>query len=294
VRIHDHWKDLTRHDEWAVGVVEAPIQRFLEPDFRPVVRWLGGPGKWGYFADPFEIRGWTFCEHWVAASNRGHLCWLDGEGKGIPLSGFPRDKHHSYPYVIEDEGEVYCIPESWESGSVHIYRAVRPPVVWERTATLLPGVAAADPTPFQYEGRWWLAYSDQHAGHMSELCLWHAPRLLGPWSPHAGNPVKSDLGSARPGGTPFWHEGALYRPAQDCRNSYGGGLALNRIVRLTPEAFEEETVRYLAPDAAWPWADGLHTLAAATPGRTLIDAKRYRCIPAEMRRVLGKKLQKLW
>src|SRR5439155_21984126 len=97
-------------------------------------------------------------------------------------------------------------------------------------ATLLDGVAAADPTLFRWEGRYWLAYTDVDRGPFDNLCLSYAERLQGPWHPHANNPVKVDHGSARPGGTPFLHEGRLYRPAQDCRLTYGRAVALNRIV----------------------------------------------------------------
>src|SRR5207253_8229013 len=47
-----------------------------------------------------------------------------------------------------------------------------------------------------------------------ELHLFHAERLTGDWQPHPRNPVKSDARSARPAGSLFVRDGALYRPAQ--------------------------------------------------------------------------------
>jgi hypothetical protein len=105
--------------------------------------------------------------------------------------------------------------------------------------------------------------------------------------------VKHDLGSARPAGTPFWHQGALYRPAQDCRRTYGGAVVIHRVVRLTPEEFAEAPVARLDPNPAWPWHDGVHTLSAAGDF-TLLDAKRITFLPAEFRRVLRRKLRRLF
>src|SRR5213596_456309 len=58
-------------------------------------------------------------------------------------------------------------------------------------------------------------------------------RPLGPWRPHPGNPVKVDVRSSRPAGGPFLFGGNLYRPAQDCSRTYGGGITINRVTHLS-------------------------------------------------------------
>ncbi len=51
-------RGLTHADQWEVGVVEAPIHRFLDPDFQPEVRWLGlSDRRHAYAADPFVVPG---------------------------------------------------------------------------------------------------------------------------------------------------------------------------------------------------------------------------------------------
>jgi len=288
-------EELFRHDQWQLGVVEAPIHAFLTPGFRPAVRWLGGAGRSGFRADPF---GWAgdegqiLCEDYDAASDRGRLAVVDEQGGVRPLRGFPPGVHLSYPYLIEDEGEVYCVPEMWQAGEVRLYRATGWPEEWVQEAVLLRDFAGVDATVFRHEGRWWMACARQGFEPERDLWLFHAPELRGPWSGHGGNPVKRDRSSARSGGTPFVHQGALYRPAQDCSRTYGGGLALNRVERLTPEAFAEETVVRLAPPADWPWRAGWHTLAGVGE-RTLLDAKRVALLPAACRRVAGRKLRRL-
>lgn len=283
-----HWNELFRHDEWNIGVVEAPISAFLDPGFVPIVRWL--PVESGtYVADPFGSRRAEgleiVCEEWSAATGRGRLIRVDGTGRRQALEGFPAGLHHSYPYLI---GE-FCVPESWQTGSVRLYR--RDALGrWAQEATLLPGVAGVDATLFQHEGRWWMAAANQWDEPERALYLWHASALTGPWQPHRANPVKRDHSSARSGGTPFVHAGALYRPAQDCSRTYGGALVINRVDTLTPEAFREHTVVRLEPRPEWRWNRGWHTLSAVDENCTLIDAKRVTFMPRECGRVLRRKL----
>ncbi len=113
--------------------------------------------------------------------------------------------------------------------------------------------------------------STQHCSGTKDAGIWYADDLLGPWRPHDGNPVKTDVRSSRSAGTPFAHEGHLYRPTQDCSRTYGARVVLNRVNKLTPEEFVEEAVREISPIA--PYSDGVHTLSSCGE-MTLIDGKR--------------------
>jgi len=87
------------------------------------------------------------------------------------------------------------------------------------------------------------------------------------------NPVKTDVRSSRPAGVPFWHHGELFRPAQDCSQTYGGQIAINKIRVLTPTEFREEVVKVVTPPAEGPYQMGVHTLSAVGDF-TVIDGKR--------------------
>jgi hypothetical protein len=94
--------------------------------------------------------------------------------------------------------------------------------------------------------------------------------------------VKTDVRSSRPAGTPFVHEGSLYRPAQDCSRTYGGRIALNRIVTLTSEDFLEEPVALIEPVRSSRYPDGVHTVSAFGE-HTLVDGKRRRMRRPQLR-----------
>jgi glycosyltransferase involved in cell wall biosynthesis len=160
---------------------------------------------------------------------------------------------------------------------------------WHPLFSLLNDVAAADPAMFVWEGRWWLAFTDADIGEMDNLCLYFADRLEGPWLPHANNPVKVDIAGARMAGGFFHHDGQLYRPAQDCLQTYGAGIVVYRVIELAPERFSEEPVRRLLPDVGSCCPHGLHTLNAWGE-RTLVDAKRHGVNPL----VLWRNLRRRW
>ena len=279
------YRGLVRHDDWTIGVVDAPIRAFLERDFRPAVGWIPPPGDARFIADPFglEIDGdlSIVYEDFDYRTARGTIAAIPA-GEAVPRTA-PRvaielTVPSSYPFLFHHDANVYCIPETHAAREVSLYRLVEFPDRWDKVATLLRGIAAVDSTVFPHDGRWWLMCTDHDQGENLRLFIWHAPRLEGPWEPHAANPVKTDIRSSRPGGTPFVHAGALYRPAQDCSRTYGGRIVINRVARLTPTAFEEETVAAVGPLSGTRFPEGVHTLSAVGE-RTVLDGKRYRFMP---------------
>jgi hypothetical protein len=125
------------------------------------------------------------------------------------------------------------------------------------------------------------------------LFIYHADQFEGPWQPHQNNPVKSDVRSSRPGGTPFMLHGKLYRPAQDCSVSYGSAIAINEITELTENSFAEKTVRRIEPRAEWKFNKGLHTFSIVADN-ILIDAKRYAFNFDNFKHILARKIKRIF
>ncbi len=286
-------RSLCRHDQWNIGYVERPISWFLKPDRPREVAWLEPPGRDEFFADPFgtwrDGRLTILYERFSYRTNLGTIAAVESAGgaPGLPVDIGPSPAVHlSYPYLFEAGNRLLCIPETHQAAEIGLYEVGRFPDRWTKIADLVRGMAIVDATVFPHEGRWWLAGSEATAkGTTCELHLWHAENPVGPWHPHAANPVKVDVRSSRPAGTPFVEDGALYRPAQDCSTTYGGRVVINRVVTLTPTDFAEIEAAVVEPDPEGPYPAGLHTLSAAGSG-TLIDSKRTIFSPAECRRVL--------
>lgn len=239
------------------------------------------PPRDRFWADPFPVahagRHYLFVEELPYATDRGRIVYFEIDATGAahgPRVALERDYHLSYPFVFAWNGTQYMVPETEQSGRVELYRAVSFPDRWELDRVLLD-LAAVDATLAEIDGRWWMFanVAPPRTSSCDELHVYHADSPLGPWTPHAMNPVKSDVRSARPAGRVFTWRGRHYRPAQDCALRYGHAMVVHEIVRLTPTEYVERPVTRIEPR----WAPGLlatHTLNAA--GRlTAIDGQRW-------------------
>jgi hypothetical protein len=269
--------------QWHVGVVDAPIEAFLRPRDLPPPRWLPGPPRHAFYADPFPWprRQQVIVERFGLRDRVGTLCTVDLSRPGGPPRPVAQPGHHmSYPYVVEDDGEAYCTPETAALGQVGLYRLVGEPLRLEKVTTLVDGIAAVDPTVTCHDGRWWLFFTDGGRDADTDLHAWYADELVGPWRAHGRNPVKVDVRSSRPAGTPFTCDGNLFRPAMDNTGWYGGRVVVNRVVELTPDDFTEE-VAVVVPPFPGPFGRGIHTIAAAGQS-TVVDGKRLRLVPSAL------------
>jgi len=61
-------------------------------------------------------------------------------------------------------------------------------------------------------------------------------------------------------GRPFMLDGRMFRPAQDCSETYGGAVNVMEIVELSPTVFREVHATRLEADPSWPYPHGLHHL----------------------------------
>ncbi|MGL4397356.1 MAG: glucosamine inositolphosphorylceramide transferase family protein, partial [Hyphomicrobium sp.] len=193
-----------------------------------------------YFADPFlfvhEGVRHVFVEELPDDTGRGIISHftIAADGTAGPLRVVLDLPHHlSYPQVFAHEGAIYMLPEQQAAGGLDLYRAERFPDRWVVHQRLIDG-RLHDATLFQHDGRFWIAAGNEafQSASWDGLVLYSAPRLEGPWTAHARNPVRVDARSTRPAG-PLWMDGAhLIRPTQDCSTGYGGQVTLNRIERL--------------------------------------------------------------
>lgn len=261
-------------EDWRIGVIEAPAAALLQGP-PPPIRWLPPPPR-GWLADPVGVHdGVVLVEAFDRVRWRGFLArtGLEPGAAVVPVSDAPH--HLSWPFLVEEGGEIFLLPEASATGRIQLFRAAPFPDRFEPDAVLVEGFAGVDPAVVRHEGHWYLFATDRADQDEARLHLFVAEALRGPWRRHPMSPVVDDLGSARPAGPLFAHEGRLFRPAQDCTRTYGGAVVINRIEALTPELFFETPVARLDPDPTGPCPDGLHSLVAAG-ARTIVDGKRER------------------
>lgn len=276
---------LFRYEYWNVGIINKPIQAFLQ-DPTVKIDWLV-ENKQAYYADPFgyidEDGIQILMEEVDYKVVKGYITQatviVTTEPASLKLQSsiIQLPSHLSYPFILQYEGKTYCIPETSEENQVSLYELNEEKATWEKVQTLIADFPAVDATIIQVEGLWWLFCTKAHVhaqSHNSELHLFYAEDLFGSWHPHARNPVKIDIASARPAGTPFWSNGCLYRPAQDCAKTYGGRIVFNRIEALSIHQFSEKVTLHMNPENDSLYPDGIHTISSIGDV-TVLDGKRF-------------------
>lgn len=263
-------------DEWVLGTVAAAPDEMLQVGRRFGVSWLGCPTRGTFLADPFPTRdGGIVCEEFRYLRACGALVsHRVRKGKLVDRTVLSDGVgHYSYPFVLNIDNEELVVPERSRRGGVHLYRLTDMGLVYERC--LIPAVRAMDTTIVHYGGLWWAFYSDLSGLAMGHrLDIWYSETLTGEWQPHADSPWWGDQPTLRPAGSFFEVDGRLYRPTQDCTETYGGRILIQEIDSLTPASFSEHTVSALQVTSG-PYADGIHTLNTAGSG-LLVDGKRRR------------------
>jgi hypothetical protein len=264
-------------DQWFLGFRWGDARK-LTTDLAGYGRMM--PPKDRFWADPFAIekngRYYVFFEELPFATGKGHISMSEVRRDGTwtpPVRVLERDYHLSYPFLLESGGELLMIPETAQNGTIEVYRCTDFPLRWRLERVLLDHVRLVDATFHKDGERWWMFANGAAPGSSvfdDELHIFSADKLYGAWKPHPRNPVKSDARCARPAGQLYWKNGALYRPAQICVPRYGAGLALNRVLRLTPTDYAERQVERVILEPGRNLL-GIHTVNRAGD-LTVVDA----------------------
>ncbi len=222
-----------------------------------------------FWADPHVVRRddkyHVFFEEYLYETKRGRIAWLTIDDDGNVSEAEPvleRPYHLSYPFVFEFEDDLYMIPESTEARTIELYKCDRFPGEWSLVRVIKDDIDAVDTTLVEHEGRWWMFTNIREnigASYHDELFVFYADSPLATvWTPHAQNPVVSDVRRARPAGAFVRANGALVRPAQDCALRYGWGVRLQQVEALTPTEYREIEVSCITPDFQ-PGVEGVHS-----------------------------------
>ena len=260
-------REAFRDKKWFLVVNAGPRPLHLTPAAGEEVKiHRAPPGR--FWADPFPVvvdgQIWVFFEDYRSSSKKAVISCapVSADGAlGDVSTALERSYHLSYPFILEHEGELYMTPETWAQKRVELWRCRKFPDDWVLERILIDGPAISDPTIHRQDGKLWLfgAVGEAREWANDELHVYMADALDGAWRPHPANPVVSDCRHARPAGRLFSRGGELIRPGQDCSGSYGRGITLNRVEKLTPDCYAEKTVG-LIEGAGLLGSSGSHTL----------------------------------
>jgi hypothetical protein len=254
--------------QWGIGFLRASIADIIREKRSELnFEWMEIEDKSVSYADPFVFK---------TDDGRINLLYenvssteLDGK---IDLMVLNKDlepllqktllntgDHLSYPFVYKEDGRIYVFPENAFSGSLNCYEfdQVRRALISKHEIIAEP---ILDPTILKFDTRYWIFATLKGGAYNSELHIFYADNLMGPYTAHAGNPVKNNINGSRPAGNFIHVDGSIYRPAQNCGNYYGESITINRVTKLTTTEFEEEEYMVIQPARKDEFNYGIHTI----------------------------------
>ncbi|WEK21288.1 MAG: hypothetical protein P0Y49_09050 [Candidatus Pedobacter colombiensis] len=264
-------------DKWNIGYVwQTPESLISNKGLLSKISWLK-EDRSDYSADPFAIKIGNDVYIYYEELN-----FWEGKGKIRVIKNFdfknkekvsgilPEGIHLSYPYIFREASDFYCIPETSEALEVALYK-LKPEgcTQLQKKRVLLDGAAYVDSSLIFYKDKYWIFTSISQK--KNELYIFYADTLDGEFTGHVSNPIAVESKECRGAGNLFIVDGELYRPSQNSSRRYGGSIMINKITRLTENAFSQKTEFELSPEA--PYNMGLHTISFVND-RIFLDGKR--------------------
>lgn len=239
------------------------------------------PNTWRYWrADPFlfekEGKTYLFAELFDRVKARGVLgcCELNDSGAKRWEVIIDEPFHLSYPFIFQRGNEVYLIPESYKSGKITLYRAVRFPNQWKKVRDLADMVAVDSTVVDTADGSYMITVRIVNGD--AELVVMRLNEQLEPEDVRIIS-EKEDP-HIRPAGNVFSWNSQTIRPAQDCTKSYGYALNFFRVSALDNTHYTEELIRKVLPEDVTIQGvrkpQGMHTYNF-TDRYEVIDFKEY-------------------
>lgn len=195
-----------------------------------------------------------FEEYFIQKNRKGYLCVgvFDELSQTIKNTKRILEKNHhlSYPFVFQHKGYWYLIPESRLSKTIDLYRFTEFPYVVEYCKTLLENVDAVDSSIVEEAGKFFLftSLADNGGPQNSNLSIFYSDDFLNAdFLPHPCNPIFPKSGFGRMAGPLYRKGGRLYRPAQDCRYTYGRRVRHYEIGKLSDTEYEESLAETFLP-----------------------------------------------
>jgi len=266
-RLKERWAKHTTRSAWTIGIARGAPLSMLQSGKLPEINWLRPLPEGRFFADPFIVDAHGDDLIFMAEDGvdtppfHGRISEIRANSHGRVTSVKPAIElptHLSFPFSFEHAGVRYCLPENHESNGLHLFAQTTD--AWTQVATVIDGLPVVDPVLFRDNGVWRLFCCLRSHDDIVHLFLFSAHDLRGPWRAHPLNPIKSDVRGARPAGALFSVNDSIYRPAQDCSARYGGALVIQRVLRMTDIAYDEEEALRIFPESLGPGYVGVHTL----------------------------------
>jgi len=212
-----------------------------------------------FWADPFILKyegdNYVFFERYLYKTKEGIIsCGKIENDRLVDIRDILELEYHlSFPFIFEENGEIFLMPETNRNKRIEIYKCTGFPDKWELYSTALEGEKLIDPVLYKdNQNQIWLFVNIGNSVISSDTDL-HIFKVnslkMNELIPHKQNPVIIDCRRARNAGALFRYKGDLYRPSQcNIDGIYGRGLNINKVKKLSIDEYIEEPVLTIMPD----------------------------------------------
>ena len=210
-----------------------------------------------FLADPFLFKKnnnkFLFGEEYNFKKSKGSIVVYEINGSTYNRIGICLDEnfHLSYPYIFKFENNIYMLPETAQINEIRLYKCIDFPMKWKFFKTLKKDIFAVDNMIFYKNNYWWLFtnIANSHRDRFSNLDIFYCENpLTDKWKQHDKNPIFVNIYKSRNAGI-IINKNDIFRINQSPSfYEYGYEINLNKIVKLTPENYEEVCISNIKPD----------------------------------------------
>lgn len=244
--------------KWTVGIVAERIEDVIKKrTFEGEIKWIDLKTNKKFLADPFFLPETKsdnlkiLLEDFSITDNYGKISMIELDSKlEIKENNILLDTstHLSYPFIFKEYERIFIFPESGNQKKLSCYEYISETKTLQFVKDII-NLPLFDSTIFRHENKYWLFGVLMDAeGTNYELNVYFADSLLGNYRPHLKNPIKLGLNGTRSAGDFIVTEGEIYRPSQNCQNTYGESITIFKITELNEETFSEVPYMTISPD----------------------------------------------
>ena len=296
-KIVDSIKSFFGESCYAIGFLTG--YEVLHNVLKSKVEWVKGIAKDRWYADPFilyvdEDIIELLVERFKYKEAKGVLCRIEIDRKSNTILNettiLELPTHLSFPFIFEEEGKIYVMPENYQSGSLYIYEYDR-----DNDSLVNPKMLIDEPlldaVCEKIDGKYYIfavKYEDSWYRRNAILYIYSSQTLLGEYK--LQQTIEYNKEVARGAGAIIEIGNRYIRPSQDCQGGYGKSVIFSELSICDGEFVFEECRRLLPLDIRF--SEGLHTYNQKN-GLIVIDGMGYRRgLLANLLSVIYKKIKK--
>ncbi len=290
-RIITKYIDKLYFKKWIIGICHGNIEEIIRnKSFDLEINWLLKRPFDTFYGDPFPVMS----HEGVIKILLEEYSYDDDYGK-ISLMTFDEDfrkinhkilldtkSHLSYPFIFTENNKTYVFPEARKSGKLACYEydSVNESIYFIKNILDFP---LLDSTILKHDDRYWIFGTLSENDTDYKLYVFFSDSLLGPYTPHRSNPVKSGLDGTRSAGNFINVDSIIYRPTQNCKEEYGKSITINRVTELNEMRVIEEPYMNISINKIRRYNYGMykiHTINALNE-IILVDGMNWTFLPVK-------------